>query len=101
MLVGDTIFAYYFCNAKSTINITPCLFVSQSNYYMKNLKKFQAFALTQEEQKNVTGGLLAAWRCITEDANGGWSSSTPGDGSAGAAVAYCRSKGSSCIGCSN
>jgi hypothetical protein len=33
---------------------------------MKNLKKFQEFALTQEEQKNTLGGRLDAkrwWKC--------------------------------------
>ncbi len=35
---------------------------------MKNLKKFQEFALTQEEQKNVSGGLIgASFKCYANN----------------------------------
>ena len=65
---------------------------------MKNLKKFQAFALTQEEQKNVTGGLLdqSRWTCYV------WVGDSPSPagsfGSVDAAAAWCRNR-ASCAGC--
>ena len=64
---------------------------------MKNLKKFQAFALTQEEQKSVTGGLLSTrYRCQVSISP--TSSTYTGCMSAGDAIAYCDSV-SNCMGC--
>ena len=73
---------------------------------MKNLKKFQEFALTQEEQKNVKGGRLIAdgsgelptqnYRCMV--------SITPTVHtyttclSAADAIAYCDAR-ANCMGC--
>ena len=64
---------------------------------MKNLKKFQVFALTQEEQKNVTGGLLTPrYRCMVSISPSSHTY-TPWM-SAGDAVAYCDGV-SNCMGC--
>ena len=66
---------------------------------MNGLKKFQEFALNADEQKNVKGGLLAAWRCIIETASGSWH--TDYAGTSEQAVTMCRRAGSACVGCFN
>lgn len=58
---------------------------------MNELKKFQEFALNEDEQKNLKGAKATFWRC--NGANGGMQTFTMGGDYIGEGLAYLNSSG--------